>query len=268
MSRLFLGDSPLDTIPFDDRGRAYGDGLFETMRAVDGDVPWWDAHWRRLAHGAVRLGIALPDAALARRTAVDLLDGGGGALKLLLTRGPAQRGYAPSDAAPLWSLAVHEAPAVGGTLSLRWCTTRLAPQPVLAGLKHCNRLEQVLARREWTADDDADEGLLCDIDGRVVCAVAANVFVLHEDRWLTPVLDRCGVRGVCRDWVLAEVGASEAELRPDDIESADAVFLCNALRGILEVARLGERSWTPHPRVAKLRDRLAAAHPAFRPESP
>lgn len=267
-NRLFLGDEPLHTIPFEDRGRAYGDGLFETMRAVDGDVPWWDAHWRRLAQGAARLGIPMPDLGLAHRTACELLAGGEGAVKLLLSRGPGPRGYAPSDAAPLWSLAVYDAPAVGGGVALRWCATRLAPQPAFAGLKHCNRLEQVLARREWTASDHADEGLLCDIDGQVVSAIAANVFVLQGDRWLTPALDRCGVRGICRDWILAQAGASEATLRPGDVESADAVFLCNALRGILEVVRLGERSWTPHPRVAELRARLAHAHPAFRPESP
>ena len=268
--RVFSGTQRIDAVPVHDRGLAYGDGLFETMRAHRGAVPWWDAHWARLAHGAARLRLPLPDAALVRNEAGRLLDGGDGVLKLVVTRGAGGRGYAPLAAGvPTWILGRHPVPvpAPGAGLALRWCETRLALQPALAGIKHCNRLEQVLARAEWPSPadpgGDADEGLMRSTDGDVVCATAANLFVLRDGRWTTPRLDRCGVAGVCRAWLLHATAAIEARLAVHEVESAEALILCNAVRGILPVARLDTRTWPPHPQVAALRQRLAQAHPSF-----
>lgn len=265
-ARIFAGDRRVEALAADDRGIAYGDGLFETLRVHRGQAPWWDAHWMRLARGAERLRMTLPDAALVRREADALIEGvGTGVLKLIVTRGSGGRGYSLPDAAePAWILSAHPMPpprALG--LTLRWCDTRLSIQPALAGIKHCNRLEQVLARAEWQPGSDADEGVMLDTDGHVICATAANLFVLIDGRWITPRIDRCGVAGVCRAWLLSEMQAEEARLSRQQIESADAVFLCNAVRGILPVARLGERVWAPHPQISALRDRLAAAVPMF-----
>ena len=271
-ARLFRGDVRVDTFGTDHRGIAYGDGLFETMRAQAARVHWWDRHWARLAHGAERLRLRLPDPVLVEAEAVSLLEGqGDGVLKLIVSRGAGGRGYAPAPSAePEWQLSLHPLPIAppNGATVLRWCATRLAQQPLLAGLKHCNRLEQVLARAEWhsagAVDRDADEGLMLDHDGNVVGATAANVFALRDGRWRTPMLDRCGVAGVCRGWAIPVLDAVEARLSPENVESADAVFLCNAVRGILPVARLGARAWPPsHPRIVQARRLLAAAHPAF-----
>ncbi|TCZ82253.1 aminodeoxychorismate lyase [Lysobacter sp. N42] len=268
--RLFHGDRELAALPPDDRARLYGDGLFETMRAHGGDVPWWPAHWDRLTRDAARLGIGTPREALVRATVRDLLRGGDGVVRLQVDRGPGPRGYAPArDVPPVWSVSLHPVPAQAGPLVLRWCRTRLAIQPALAGIKHCNRLEQVLARGEWAGGaGEADEGLMLDTEGHVVCATSANLFVHLDGEWLTPPVDRCGVRGVCRDWAMAVLDVRELRLARDDVERADALFLCNAVRGILEVARLGDRHWSPDPRIARLRGRLAAGHPAFPLESP
>lgn len=269
-SIIFRGDTRFDAIAATDRGLAYGDGLFETMRAHRGDVPWWDAHWSRLERGANRLHLALPDQAKVRHESAGLLAGDDAVLKLIVTRGSGGRGYAPeTDAEPSWIISRHPvpSPSPAGGIVLRWCDTRLAIQPLLAGIKHCNRLEQVLARAEWNdrtvAVADAVEGLMRSTDGDVVSATAANLFVLREDRWFTPRLDRCGVAGICRDWLLGETGAAEARLDVTDVETADAVFLCNAVRGILPVAKLGGLKWHLHPRIVALRNRLAAAHPGF-----
>ena len=269
---IFVGERRLDAMPVGDRGLAYGDGVFETMRAHRGGVPWWAAHWGRLSLGAERLDLPLPREALVRDEAARLLGGGDGVLKLLLARGAGDaRGYAPPrDPMPTWILSTHALPPpprVGG-LVLRWCDLRLSHQPRLAGLKHCNRLEQVLARGEWPAigepgGDAFDEGLLLDVDGNVAGATAANVFVFRDGGWCTPPVDRCGVAGTIRAWLLREEGVVERQLVPGEVESADAVVLCNAVRGILPVARLQGRSWSPHPAVAALSRRLAAAHPAF-----
>lgn len=268
--RCYLGADRIDRIDGNDRGLAYGDGLFETMLAHQGALPWWEAHWKRLAAGARRLRMPLPEQAQVQTEALALLDGGGGVLKLIVTRGQGGRGYAPLvAAAPTWVLSRHRlpppAPAAG--LTLRWCDTRLALQPSLAGIKHCNRLEQVLARAEWldagAPDSDADEGLMRSAEGDVVCATAANVFVLHGSRWRTPPVDRCGVDGICRQWVLRVLDVEQSRLDDEHLYTADAVFLCNAVRGILAVGRLGSRCWSAHAQVAQLQQQLAGAHAGF-----
>lgn len=269
VSVICQGNRRIATVDPADRGLAYGDGLFETMRAHRGELPWWDAHWARLTLAAARLDLPLPDPAMLLGEARALLAGDDGVLKLLLTRGVGGRGYAPPvPAEPTVVLSRHplppRAPAQG--LAVRWCETRLALQPRLAGLKHCNRLEQVLARAEWD-DPRIHEGLMRSTEGDAVCATAANLFVLREGRWRTPAVDRCGVAGICRGWLLGALDALETRLDATDVETADAVFLCNAVRGILPVVRLGTRQWTltapEYREVAALQARLAAAHPAF-----
>lgn len=266
--RCFIGTRRVDGLAGTDRGLAYGDGLFETMRAHNGSLPWWDAHWARLAEGARRLRIALPDPSQVASEAEALLAGGDAVLKLVVSRGEGGRGYMPSPGSvPGWILSRHPLPSpppVAG-LTLRWCDTRLALQPVLAGIKHCNRLEQVLARAEWLDAEagDADEGLMRSAQGDVVCATAANVFVLHGDRWRTPLVDRCGVAGICRQWLLGELEVEQSRLDEQDILDADAVFLCNAVRGILPAGRLGPRRWQLHERVTMLQERLTGVHAGF-----
>ena len=268
--RVFVGDARVPGIPVGDRGLAYGDGIFETMRAHAGELPWWDLHWARLERGASRLGLALPPREQARDEAGRLLDGADAVLRLQLNRGSGGRGYAPlQNAVPVWMLARHPLPAAMPPqgVALRWCSTRLAIQPALAGIKHCNRLEQVLARAEWHADgaedSDADDGLMCSMEGDVISATAANLFVLHDGRWLTPLLDRCGVAGVCRQWLLDNFEVEQVRLTVADVETADAIVLTNAVRGILPVARLGTRRWRQHPGVLEWQRRLAQAHPGF-----
>ncbi|HVR80551.1 MAG TPA: aminodeoxychorismate lyase [Luteimonas sp.] len=270
-ARVFVGDRRVDAIPADDRGVAYGDGLFETMRVHAGDAPWWDAHWARLQRGAQRLRTPLPDEAQVRSEARALFDDhGDGVLKLIVTRGGGDRGYAsPVNGLPTWVLLRHVLPEQSRHegLAMRWCETHLALQPALAGIKHCNRLEQVLARAEWddplAPDRDADEGLMRSSDGDVVCATAANLFVLRDDLWWTPTIDRCGVAGICRAHLLPLLQAREGRLSMAQVETADAIFLCNAVRGILTVARLGAHTWPSHPAVAAARRQLAQTHPGF-----
>ncbi len=268
--RIFYGATRVDAWPADARAIAYGDGVFETMRVHRGSAPWWDAHWDRLARGAQRLRLPLPGQAQARDEAAALFDdAGNGVLKLLLSRGGGGRGYAPAaNAAPVWMLSRHSLPTPSleaderAGLVLRWCETRVAVQPMLAGIKHCNRLEQVLAHAECV-DVGADEGLMLDCQGAVISATAANVFVLCNGQWCTPPVDRCGVAGVCRSYLMPMLEAAKTPLSQDDVDAAEAVFLCNAVRGILPVAQLGTRTWPRHPAVDEARRQLARIHPGF-----
>ena len=270
--RCFVGTERTDAIPGTDRGFAYGDGLFETMRAHGGTIPWWEAHWARMTTGADRLRITLPDPVQVASEATALLAGDDGVLKLVVSRGGGGRGYGlPAAATPTWVLSRHPLPAPppAAGLDLRWCEIRLAVQPALAGIKHCNRLEQVLARAEWSQlpspECHAHEGLMRSGDGDLVCATAANVFVLHGSLWRTPPVDRCGVAGICRLWVIGALAVEQSAIEVADVESADAVFLCNAVRGILPVARLGARQWPLHRQVSALQQQLARAHAGFPP---
>lgn len=269
-TRLFVGDHRIedggDAVLAEGRGIAYGDGVFETMRAIDGAIPWWRQHQARLARGAARLHMPLPSPERIDVELRDLLSAHRDAvIKLILTRGSGGRGYAPTpDVPPVWLLIASPLPPPirPGGLVLRWCETRLSRQLQLAGIKHCNRLEQILARAEWR-DPAIDDGLMRDTDGDVIAATAANLFVLRNGQWQTPPIDACGIAGVCRDWLLQALPAVEARVSVDEVETADAVVLCNAVRGILPVARLGDRVWPPHPAVVDAQRRLAAAHPAF-----
>lgn len=271
-ARLFVGDTRVedgsDGTLAEGRGFAYGDGVFETMRAIGGSLPWWPAHRARLAMGAARLRIPLPPIERLDTELHDWLSLHRDAvIKLIVTRGSGGRGYTPMlHAPPVWMLIASALlpPTREGGLVLRWCETRLARQPLLAGIKHCNRLEQILARAEWV-DAEIDEGLMRDTEGDAIAATAGNLFVLRDGRWYTPPVDHCGIAGVCRGWALRAFAASERRLSVDDVETADAVVLCNAVRGILPVARLGDRAWPPHPAVKDACRRLAAAHVAFQP---
>jgi 4-amino-4-deoxychorismate lyase len=264
-ARLFIGDREVAAIEPGNRGLAYGDGLFETMRVHHGTLPLWPRHLARLREGAARLGIAMPTVEVIEARIQELAAGcTAGVLKLLLARGGAARGYAPSAEAPsMWMLSLHPpSPTSANGLRLGWCETRLASQPSLAGLKHCNRLEQVLGRAEVVAAD-RDEGLMRDMAGNAVCATSANLLAFRDGRWLTPRVESCGVAGVLRGWLLAQGLVEPATLSAEQVASADALALCNAVRGILPVASLDARAWPPSPALDDLQGRLSMAYPMF-----
>jgi len=263
---VLRGDERQPGVDPSDRGLAYGDGVFETLLVHAGEAVWWNAHWARLTLGVARLGFAAPDEAVVRGHAQGLLADAPprAVLKLIVTRGAGGRGYAvPAQLAPTVVMSVGLAPEPQQPLTLRWCGTRWALQPRLAGIKHLNRLEQVLARAEWT-DPAIFDGLVLDTAGQVVSATAANLFILRDGQWLTPPVEACGIAGLLRAWVLANApGARVAALAPADVLAADEIFLCNAVRGILPVRRLEAREWTAWPATTGLRKRLAGAEPAF-----
>ena len=212
---LFRGLARADTVPFANRGLQYGDGVFETMRVHCGEVPLWPRHLARLREGAARLGIAMPEPAFVEARIAELMAGvEAGVLKLLLTRGDGGRGYAPpADAMPVWMLARHPLPQPQAALRLHVCQMRLAIQPALAGIKHCNRLEQVLARAE-AERAGCDEGLVRDTDGAPVCATSANVLVRRDGRWWTPPVISLGARSWAVPAALADLQARLAMAYP------------------------------------------------------
>jgi 4-amino-4-deoxychorismate lyase len=244
---LVAGVSPYD------RGLHFGDGLFETIACRQGRARFLSLHLERLALGCERLSIPLGDVAAVRREIEQVAAAAGEALiKLIVTRGDAvARGYgiAGSEVAtrmlfqyPLPS--VNEA-FVGQGIRARVAGLRYGENERLAGLKHLNRLEQVLARSEVSADD-ADELLVFSSSGQLISGTMSNVFVVQDSRVRTPRVDRCGVAGVMRRVVLREaknagLTVEEAVLSAADLQHASEVFVTNARIGIWPVRRLDDR---------------------------
>ena len=229
-----------------DRGFQYGDGLFETLLIDDRQILFWNEHIERLEAGCRRLGIPAPDGSLLYREALELCFGADeSVLKIILTRGPGGRGYlSPAPVRPTRVLSLHPLPAQiekrrqeGVRVCL--CRTPLGINPCLAGVKHCNRLEQILARSEWS-DPEIYEGLMCDSEGWLVEGTMTNLFWVKEGHLLTPRVDRCGVAGIVRAWVLRtmhawRIATSEVRMRPSELREAGEVFLTNSVIGIVPV---------------------------------
>ena len=253
-ARVLVDGAPADTLSVADRGLSYGDGLFETIRFVHGLAPLWARHMQRLRDGSRRLGMPAWDAERFLREALAVSTGlEHAAVRITLTRGVGERGYAPpASPKPTRIVAAFEAPAMRGDIyrqgmRVRWCDTRLGLQPLLAGMKHLNRLEQVLARAEWS-DAAIPEGLLLDLEGNVISATMANLFAVIDGALVTPSVERCGVAGVARAEVLSvRPDAQVRTLRPEQLKRAGEVFLSSSVRGILPVQAVGDTVYGPGP---------------------
>lgn len=257
-ARLLIDGQAQGTVSPLDRGLLYGDGLFETIRFVAGRAPLWARHMQRLQRGCERLGLPGIDVAQLESEALRVIDGMTEAVvRITITRGIGERGYhLPADVQPMRLVAAFTPPLLQSGdyrdgVTARICALRLASQPLLAGIKHLNRLEQVLARAEWN-DPAVFEGLLCDESGRVISAIMANLFVVIDGVLMTPALDRCGVEGVARAQILAVVGAQVRDLPLDLLWQAEEVFLSSSVRGILPLRTVGDMAFAPGPHARAL----------------
>jgi 4-amino-4-deoxychorismate lyase len=263
----WLDGAPSSFVSVDDRGLHYGDGLFETMRCRNGSIDFLELHLERLQKGIevlclpvsiarVRADVAAFCSELRARNVADAV------VKLVVTRGTAMRGYNPATAKSasiiLQAFAFVARPRQqqqGADVTL--CRTRLADQPALAGIKHLNRLENVLARGEWQAQ--FDEGLMLSQQGHIVEGTMSNVFFIDGDAsggWTlhTPAIDRCGVAGVMRRLIIETVASrlgldvrQSSVMTPQRTQQFSAGFLTNAIIGIWPIKSLCGRSFEMVP---------------------
>ncbi|MRI35219.1 aminodeoxychorismate lyase [Endozoicomonas sp. OPT23] len=255
-------------LPVTDRGLAYGDGLFETIRVVNGLPTLYDLHLTRLAESASFLGIDLSVKQLKTEVAgfLQAVNQPGGILKVILTRGSGGRGYNPagcSDSSRI--LSFHDLPDYGVApreqgIRLFPCETRLG-QSVLVGMKHLNRLENVMARREWAAEAGCLEGLVQDFDGHIIEGTMSNLFFVQNGILKTPHLSRCGVKGVCREYILDNAALWGLKIETADysfaeLAAADEVFVCNSVNGVWPVTGCGNKSWAVGEVTCRVRDKL------------
>jgi 4-amino-4-deoxychorismate lyase len=248
------------------RACQFGDGLFETVATRAGRPCLWDRHLARLALGCERLGLAEPDydeltaslgAAVAGHSSLGI--------KLFWTAGPSRRGYArPAGSRPTGALQrfAWAVPDTMTRMQITVCRHRLSENPALCGIKHLNRLDQVLGRRDWD-DPDVAEGVMLGQDGRVVCGTRSNIVIEQKGELMTPELTSAGVAGVVRACLIeegldADHPVIEQRLTLEDVWQADAVYVTNALMGVARVSKIDDVEYDLSRPISPLLQRVHA----------
>jgi 4-amino-4-deoxychorismate lyase len=251
---VLVNGAPAESIPATDRGLAYGDGVFRTLRAVDGRPLHWSRHYAKLKDDCAALSIPCPAELVLLNEVQSAIAGFTHAtVKILVTRGSGPRGYSPpppSSCVPT-RIVMVEPRAVPlenpDAVSIHLCRLRLAHQPALAGIKHLNRLENVLARAEWS-DPTISEGLLLDQQGCAIGGTMSNLFTVEQGALVTPDLSRCGVAGVARARVIdiatrLRIACRVEHLPLQRVLDADEVFVVNSVIGLWPVSRMATHNW-------------------------
>ncbi|MCF7986492.1 MAG: aminodeoxychorismate lyase [Methylovulum sp.] len=239
-------------IDISDRGLQYGDGLFETIAVHNYQPIFWQDHFNRLQAGCLRLRLPVPDSDILLAEVNQLCSQSNFAhlavLKLMITRGSGGRGYRqPDPVLPTRILSLHPYPDYPAHFQsegivARFCEARLAINPLLAGLKHLNRLEQVLARAEWQ-NTAIQEGIMLNVHGWVIEGTMTNLFYVKAGILYTAILDESGILGIMRQKIIElsrQNGLHVCEQRYTQIDlfSADEVFFSNSLIGIWPVKQI------------------------------
>lgn len=251
-----------ETLSRQERGLHYGDGLFETLLKLEGEIPLWNDHYQRLRKGCHRLRIDLPEEAwLVDRIAQETQGTESSVVKLIVTRGRGGRGLKlPAKNRP--SIFVFKYPYTRimdeeMALDVAICETRLPINRNLAGIKHLNRLDYVLAALELEAKGNKDEGILLDTDGFLVEGIISNLFFCLQNRVYTPSLEMAGVEGIMRKQILkyfesqevkVEVGRFPAQL----LMQASECFMCNSVRGVRPIRSLDQSQFEIGPLTRNL----------------
>jgi len=253
-----------------DRGFAYGDGVFRTIKIINGLPEHWPMHYQTLFADCSAIGIVCPsaDTFISDFKKIFDIDEFSAVVKIIVTRGEGERGYNPPAVTTPMRVMIKSSmpdyPEVNFSegVVLHLCDTRITHQPKLAGIKHLNRLDNVLARMEWN-DPKVAEGVMLDMEGNVIECTAANIVARYGDTLITPKLDQCGVAGITRKQILAhakrlELNTAIERMNLKDLHSADEVVICNSLFGAWQVRKLAGQQWAKQSLAEKLRKALHA----------
>jgi 4-amino-4-deoxychorismate lyase len=261
---ILVNGAATDLLAVTDRGLAYGDGVFRTFPVTGGRARNWRFQFRKLVADCAALALPCPaEALLAEELARASAAQGACIVKIIVTRGSSERGYAPPQD-PVPTRVVMTSPRLRypeefsrGGVRVQVCSTRLAAQPRLAGVKHLNRLENVLARMEWR-DPAVAEGLMLDIEGNVIGGTMTNLFMVDEIGLVTPDLSKCGVAGVTRERVLGAaarqgMGCRVEPVSLDRVHKARELILVNSVIGAWPVREIEGRTLKPGPGMTRVR---------------
>lgn len=264
-----VNGSPSDTVSVNNRGLAFADGVFETLKVSNSSVEFYALHIARLRKGCDRLKLNCDFSAIDADVKVLLNSNklNEAVLKITVTREFTSRGYEPDKDAgcdrivSLQACNNHYRKLQNTGITLRVCETRLSENPLLAGIKHIARLENVMASGEWR-DPSIHEGLMLDSRGNVIAGTKSNVFIVLGERLYTPSLAFCGVKGTIREVIINKLSHAlqldviEKELEIDDLVAAEELFVCNSLAGILPVVKFDEHIKIVGPKTVLLQKAL------------
>ncbi|GIU53294.1 aminodeoxychorismate lyase [Shewanella sp. KT0246] len=246
MVSVFVNGQSENTVQALDRGLAYGDGAFATMRVAQGQILFLNEHLDRLQQACHRLGFNIQDTtSLIHRLSLHAQTLTHGCIKLLLSRGVGGRGYtAPESPEVCEVISLHELPAIYAQwqtngIALALSPVALAKQPLLAGMKHLNRLEQVLIKQQ-ALPQGVDDWLVLDTDDHVIESSMANVFIVKGNQVITPTMSHSGVSGVMREQIIDALLKNNIEVLAQtvtlsDLQNADHVFISNSLLGMVNI---------------------------------
>ena len=266
---ILLNGKPADCLPIADRGLQYGDGVWETVLIKQGKAIFLEEHLQRLQWGLRQLKISLDIKQLSNDINQILEQANENILKIIITRGAGGRGYNPAGLQQSSRiLSLHPVPKFPESyqsdgIKLTLCETRLSHNPYLAGFKHLNRLEQVLARAEFA--EPFQEGLVRDYQGNIIEGTMSNLFIINDNQLTTPLLNNCGIAGIMRGYIIKQLQRLsygieyKDNISLADVKRADAMFMTNSVIGIWAVRQLKLKSETidylpQHPIIKELRN--------------
>jgi len=229
------------SIPLTDRGLNYGDGFFTTAKIINETIAHWHFHKLRLIECQSRLGFPEIDFNELEQSIKHLCSGQKCAvLKIMITRGSGGRGYGqPIEQKPVLILSLLPYPNNYDTLkmnglALEISSIKLGLQPLLAGMKTLNRLEQVLIKQE-IIENAWSEVIVLDLNDNVIETSIANLIYYFKGQWFTPKLDQAGIKGVYREYLRSKIELIESNINLNDLKKAQAVFCCNSLMGLVPI---------------------------------
>lgn len=249
----------------DERALHYGDGLFETMLLKDGAIRYWDDHFARLRDGAKRLNIDCPQQPWLNRQIEPFIDLKQDlVIKLMLTRGSGGRGLRlPDETSPnLYLLHYsYNKSTLNQPVKVFYSSNLLPVNQALAGIKHLNRLNYVLATDELDHYPEYNEALLTNENGDVIESIVHNLFFVKDGCIHTPQLTHSGVEGIMRRQIIKLLKRSGKTVKIDDyssqdVDSADECFLCNSVQGIRPIIRIEHREYQAGPVTLSLQQEI------------
>ena len=266
-NQYLINGKPSAGLSVNDRGLAYGDGVFRTFLVNNGVPHHWELQYQKLSQDCQALGISCPNNDVLTSDIKTLFNDGTDAIaKIIVTRGESSRGYAvPNDiqanrvviksAMPIYPLN-NQTQGV----NLHLCELKLGLQPKLAGVKHLNRLENVLARMEWKDASIAD-GLLLDSNDNVIECTMSNIFARYGNELITPSLEECGVAGIARARIIENTKRFNLDMKIEALKlnklmQADEIIICNSLFGAWQVVSFNGKQWAKQGLDGQLRKML------------
>jgi len=255
-AKNLINGVPADYLNVNDRAIHYGDGLFETILYSNNVLYYWQQHYQRLQASSVKLKLNCPDEKVLLDDIVKLIKFNKAktcAVKIILSRGAGERGYGftgKSNETRVVSLSAIETDyssllseqLLSGDLCI--CKQQVSINESLAGLKHLNRLENVLARNEW--HNEYIDGLMINANQHIIEGTMSNLFVVKDNELHTPDLTQSGVNGIMRDVIIGlakknKLHLSVTDISIDNIFTMDELFISNSLIGIKSVKKLDDR---------------------------